>query len=305
MATDYHMIEEALPPPRKPARIWLRWLILFVLVFAAGAASMGYVLTHWPVAARYIAGHELSATGGQDAVFPIVTVPVNPAATAALDTSQQAALDRRVAELEGRIAQIGARANAAAGNADRAEGLLVAFAARRALDRGVALGYIEALLRDRFGRSQPQAVATIIAAGRQPVTLEELQAGLTDAGPVLAGGGPDEGWLDGLRREMSSLVVVRRSNVPSPDPADRLARARRQIEAGHVSSALAEVARMPGRDNAALWIASARRYAAARDALDVIETAALLDPRGDRPVPPAVPEQTPPAPEATAPAPDA
>ena len=36
---------------------------------------------------------------------------------------------------------------------------------------------------------------------------------------------------------------------------------------------------MPGRDNAADWIAKARRYVAARQALDTIETAALLEPR--------------------------
>ena len=39
---------------------------------------------------------------------------------------------------------------------------------------------------------------------------------------------------------------------------------------------------MPGRDKAADWIAAARRYAGARDALDVIETAALLEPRAAR-----------------------
>ncbi|WP_203234584.1 hypothetical protein, partial [Sphingomonas solaris] len=201
------------------------------------------------------------------------------------DPARQAALDQRVASMEARIGQINARANAAVGNADRAEGLLVAFAARRALDRGVALGYIEGLLRDRFGAAQPQAVATIIATARKPVTLEELQAGLSEAGDRLTGGGPDESWLDGMRRELASLVVVRRASLPSPDPADRLARARRQIDAGHVTAALAEVARMPGSDNAADWIAAARRYAAARDALDVIETAALLEPRGVRPPP--------------------
>jgi hypothetical protein len=36
---------------------------------------------------------------------------------------------------------------------------------------------------------------------------------------------------------------------------------------------------MPGRSNAQEWIAAARRYVAARRALDTIETAALLEPR--------------------------
>lgn len=68
--------------------------------------------------------------------------------------------------------------------------------------------------------------------------------------------------------------------------------------------ALAEVARMPARDAAARWIDSARRYVAARNALDAIETAALLTPeaRGTLPEgqplpealvsPDAVPEET-------------
>ena len=129
-----------------------------MLAFAAGAAAMGYALTHWPLAARYIAGAPAATTRDRAAAPPIAapTPAPRPRRSRRVDTAQQAALDRRVAELEARIAQIGARANAAVGNADRAEGLLVAFAARRALDRGVALGYIEALLRDRFG-AQPAA----------------------------------------------------------------------------------------------------------------------------------------------------
>ena len=38
----------------------------------------------------------------------------------------------------------------------------------------VALGFLEALLRERFGQSQPQ-VGTVIMAAREPVTLQELQ----------------------------------------------------------------------------------------------------------------------------------
>ena len=41
--------------------------------------------------------------------------------------------------------------SAAAGSAGRADAMLVAFAARRAIDRGVALGYLEPLLVQRFG----------------------------------------------------------------------------------------------------------------------------------------------------------
>jgi hypothetical protein len=58
--------------------------------------------------------------------------------------------------------------------------------------------------------------------------------------------------------------------------------------------ALAEVLRIPNHPAAAAWITDARRYIAARRALDTIETAALLDPRN----PPAVPLAPVPAPAA-------
>jgi hypothetical protein len=188
-------------------------------------------------------------------------------------------MQRRVAQLEQRITEIDDQSRAAVGNADRAEGLLVAFAARRALDRGVALGYIEGLLRQRFGETQRQAVATIITASRQPVTLEELQDGLKEVGPSLTGGSPRQDWWTALKAELADVVTVRKSGTPSTLPDERLNRATRRLEAGQVDVALAEVLRLPGRDNAQAWIASARRYVAARRALDTIETAALLEPR--------------------------
>ena len=39
------------------------------------------------------------------------------------------------------------------GSAGRADALVIAFAARRAIERGVALGYLEPLLVERFGAS--------------------------------------------------------------------------------------------------------------------------------------------------------
>jgi hypothetical protein len=62
-------------------------------------------------------------------------------------------------------------------------------------------------------------------------------------------------------------------------PSERLQRATRWLDAGEVNVALAEVLRMPGYPAASDWIVKARRYVAARQALDTIETAALLDPR--------------------------
>src|SRR5207248_2163144 len=78
----------------------------------------------------------------------------------------------------------------AEGSAGRADALVVAFAARRAIDRGVALGYLENLLVDRFGAQHQQAVATIITASHQPVRLNDLIAECETLGPDLRRGGP-------------------------------------------------------------------------------------------------------------------
>ena len=78
------------------------------------------------------------------------------------DAPQRVIIDpevsRRVSALEQRMSEIDVQSRSAVGNADRAEGLLVAFAARRALDRGVGLGFLEGLLRQRFGQSQPRGL---------------------------------------------------------------------------------------------------------------------------------------------------
>lgn len=282
MVTEQEAQPYSAPPLQQQPRGGARnALLLGVIAFLGGIAATAYAVHNWRPAADLLTNP-----------MPIIVPPAPQAqqqqpqtsmqaapSLPAVDPMAEAAIDRRVGEIEARLGRIDARANAAEGNADRAEGLLVAFAARRALDRGVQLGYIEGLLRDRFGRTQPDAVQTIIAASRQPATLDGLRTGLADIGPALSSPSPDEDWWEGFKREISGMIVLRKSNTPSPAPADRLARARRALEADHVPEALAEVSRMPGRDKAGQWIADARRYIAAREALDKIETAALLAPR--------------------------
>lgn len=155
---------------------------------------------------------------------------------------------------------------------------MVAFAARRALDRGLNLGFLEDQLRERFGSVQPAAIATIVQAAREPVTLEDLRIGLDGVAPELMTGMASTGWWQSLKRELSNLVVVRKAGTPSPLPVDRVARARRLLDAGQVEAALAEVSRTPGAPRAERWTSAARRYIAARRALDTIESAALFAP---------------------------
>jgi len=266
----------------RPRRSLLSVLLLPGIAFILGIAAMGWLLTKWGAAAAWMGVQPAPAAPPAPATRPAALVAPAKPAPATSDT-QRLVIDpetiRRVNQIEQRIGEIDSQSRTAVGNADRAEGLLVAFAARRALDRGVALGYIEGLLRERFGESQRLPVATIITASRQPVTLEELQEGLQEVGPQLTGVGPGKNWWTALKTEFGGIVTVRKSGTPSTLPAERLRRATRRLEAGQVDVALAEVLRMPGRENAEAWVAHARRYVAARRALDTIETAALLDPR--------------------------
>lgn len=288
MPRDYEPIETEDTPRRSLIRV----LIIAGVAFLGGVIGMGWFLVNYGPSLGIFSADETEAASPESSAAVAAlerqlddTEPGEPGApvgetpdTAEIE-ADRATLARRVAQLEDRIDRIGTRAGAAAGNADRAEGLLVAFAARRALDRGVALGYIEGLLRERFGRSAPEAVARVIAASQQPVTLDGLQSRLTALEPELIGIGEGESWWDATRREFSELFVLRQEGTPSPAPRQRLQRARDKLAVGQVDTALAEVLRLPEREAAEQWIADARRYIAARNALDRIETIALMEPR--------------------------
>lgn len=254
---------------------------------------------------------------GPEAPARIVRVPVpapaTPPSSASLAPEVQAptapsanvaTLAQRLTAMEARLDDVDQRSRAAVGDAGRAEGLLVAVAARRALDAGMPLGYLEGLLRERFGATHAAAVATILSAARQPVTLDELRAGLDALAPSLARASGQGNWWSRLKGELSQLVVVRHAGMPSTVPADRIAHGQRLLDDGHVDGALAEVARLPARNAAADWMAQARRYLAARAALEQVETAALLEPAAPPgPLAPAQPAASaPPAPPAPSPA---
>ena len=194
----------------------------------------------------------------------------------------QGGIDQRVAAMEQRIARLDLQSQAAAGNAARAESLLVTFAARRSIERGVPLGYLADQLRLRFGDAQPNAVRTVIEVSRDPITIDRLVARLDGLAPTLATAPPEEGALGWLSRELGELFVVRREDSPSPEPMRRLERARLFLQSGRAQAAASEVRNLPNAAGAADWIADAERYAAAQRALELLETAALLEPRSLR-----------------------
>ncbi len=195
--------------------------------------------------------------------------PVLPAVTS---------LDQRLAQLETRLARLDLQTEAAAGNAGRAEGLLIAFATRRAIERGADLGYLSDQLRLRFTRAQPAAVEEVLAAARERQTLDGLVAKLDELAPRLAEADPDaNGWLR-FRSEVRELFTIRSERAPRVAPEERIARAKLLLRGGQADAAIAEIEALPGRAAAQDWIAAAQRHARAMRALDLLETTAILEP---------------------------
>ena len=290
MSTNYDTYQPIRARSRGP-------LVIGAIAFIAGLLLAGWVLSRWDAGREWLfGGPETAAPAAVPAQQAAASTPepmIPSESLVAVDPSTAAALGQRVGEIEARIDRVAERANAAGNNAARAEGLLIAFAARRAVDRGLGLGYIEGQLRERFGATQPQAVATIIAASREPITLDELQLGLDDLAPNLTSGTTETGLWPSLQSELTSLVVVRKIGQPSPVPTERLRHARRLLAGGQVEKALVEVARLPGRGKAQNWMAAARRYIVTRRALDVVETSAILTPRAPAAPTPLLPDPPP------------
>ncbi len=192
---------------------------------------------------------------------------------------QTGGIDQRVAAMEQRLTRLDLQSQAAAGNAARAEGMLIAFASRRAIERGQPLGFLEDQLRLRFGDARPNAVQTILAASQDPVTVDQLMVRLDGMANDLTDVPEGEGLWTRFKHEFSQLFAVRTDDTPSPVAERRLERARSNLEIGRVEVAIAEVRAMPNAAAAQDWLVDAERYAAAQRALEVLETAAVLEPR--------------------------
>ena len=250
---------------------WGVRLLIGLLLVMVGAAAATWGLAHYQPAARALG---VVPVQGTMAPRP-VAVPSGPPVVRDPGPDRSAA-SQRIASLESRLARVENATQRAEGSAGRADALVIAFAARRAIDRGVALGYLENLLVSRFGPQHQKAVATIVTASHQPVRLDSLIADYEALGPDLRRGGPEESWWTSFQRELGGLVQVHRADRPSPTADARYNRALQRLNAGEVDQALAETMRLPGAANAGPWVAKARRYIAAHRALDEIESAALL-----------------------------
>lgn len=252
---------------------WTARLLVGLVLLLVGAAAAVWSLGHYQSAARFLGVVQPSRAQAGPTPKPVV---MDAEARATPATPPPQADNARISELEARVGRVEHATERAEGFAGRADALVVAFAARRAIDRGVSLGYLEPLLVDRFGAQHQAAVATIVTASRTPVRLNDLTAEYESLGSALKSGGPEESWWSGFRREFGSIVEVHRANRPAMNADARYNRALQRLSTGDVDQALAETMRLPGASRAGDWTAKARRYIAAHRALDEVESAALL-----------------------------
>jgi hypothetical protein len=253
--------------PTRTGPSWSNRLLIAVALILVGAAATAWALARYDQAARML--------GVAPAPQPVrLVAPANGPPPNA--EPREAVSDAQLASLEARLARVENATQRVEGSAGRADALLVAFAARRAIDRGVALGYLETLLIDRFHNAHAAAVSTIITGSHAPVSLAELTVDYEKLGPDLRAGGSGEGLWTSIRREFSELVEIRHASRPSLKPEARYNRALDLVRRGEVDAALAETMRLPGASRASAWANKARRYVAVQRALDEVESAALL-----------------------------
>ena len=246
--------ELELPPVTSPRRSARFVLLIALLGFIIGGGAVGW----------------LAHTGA------LWSIPDN-SSPATVNGPQPITLppDARVAALEARLTRIEQQSAASEGNTAHAEALLVAFAARRALERGAPLGLLEGQLQQRFGANHGDAVAAIITAARYPVTLGSLSTQLDALAPQFRSNTENTSDWSHLKQQLSNLFVLRRERHDTPDPASLLAQVRANLDAGNLGKAMAAMEAMPKAERASAWIAAVRRLDAGQKALDVIENAAL------------------------------
>lgn len=256
---------------------WSARLLIGLVLILVGAGAATWGLARYQPAARFLGVAPAPPRPAHAAL--IANPPPTPAPATQVSSAQD---DTRIADLETRVARVENATARAEGSAGRADALVVAFAARRAIDRGVALGFLENLLVARFGAQHQQAVGTIITGSHQPVRLDDLIAEYDGIGPDLRRGGPQDSWWTNFKREFGSLVELHSATRPAANADARYVRAQQRLASGDVDQALAETMRLPGAARAGDWISKARRYIMVHRALDEIESAALM-PAPNRP----------------------
>ena len=257
--------------PRR-SRAFAVLVAALLLVIALGVAVLTLRMGYWHLDLPFANRAETAVPAASSSQSSALAQQAELAARTSAGIAQDS---ERIAALEQRIETLSRAAEAAAGNATHAESIMIAAAARRAVERGEPLGYLANQLRLRFAVAQPDAVERVIAAAAHPVTLSYLAAELERLAPTLKGAPAQSGW-SWVRRETGDLFTIRRNDRLSPDPEARLQRARLYLANGRVDMAVGEINQLPGRAAARTWLGQARDYQIATRALDAIEASAVI-----------------------------
>lgn len=259
------------PDPSPPTKSGLKLRHIVILLFLAFVGGVG--MTAW-IASQYGLAGWRNASVAIPKSAPVIAT--KPAPTVALPAPQPMPVVAPPAPVDGAAGGAGDGAATAIDTTNRSEAMMIAFAARRAIEGGTSLGNIAGQLQQRFGASAPDAVQNIIAGAQQPVTLSGLQSEFDGFDDKLANASVDAGIWVNMQRELSQLFVLRRGTMPRNSPVMRLDRARQMVNSGDITGAVNQVAPMPGAAVAANWLQRAQRYIATENALNVIERAALV-----------------------------
>ena len=271
----------------KPKRPLWTLLALPLVAFLAGLAAMGWLLANWSNAATFLG---VAAAPPPAAVEPEpqpMTVEREPAAATPAEpqSGERLVIDpettRRVNRLEERLALLDLQSRTAVGNADRAEGLLVAFAARRAIDREWRGLYrdLAAALRRTPSRRRWRPFSRRPAAGDGAEPPESSSRRSRPIFPAAAQGQTCVGVQD---RDGRPRHHQAREYAPTRPPSACAAPAR-AWNRDRSRWALLEVLRLRPRA-ADPWIADARRLRPSHRALDGWRAAACSS-RGRRCLP--------------------
>jgi hypothetical protein len=173
----------------------------------------------------------------------------------------------------------------------QAEALLLVLNARRAIEAGKPLGDLTTRLQVTFGQTQPQALATINSAAREPLSNATLLEDFDAIAPRLSQ--PTGTAWDRARYELATLFVLRRADAKPTALAARVNRAREALMLGDIAAAARTVKALPAREAAYGWLAEANRAIAVRQALDALDRSAALAVPPPPPVlvPPMAPEE--------------
>ncbi len=274
------MIDPASPyiHPRRSRRPMLLALAVALLIGGAiGAWIADHSQGRWPFGARSapVVARVTPAAPVAPPTMVVASGPTQPRTASQLEAKDGATAER-LAVIEDRIARLDTAIAMRTINEDRAEGLVIALAVRRAMERGLPLGDLAPQLRLQFADAHPDAVATIVAASSSGRSEAQLARRLQALERVSLQP-PARGAAQRISDFFGRLIVLRPAGSPSTLPTARYDEARAALADRNYEAAIASVNALPGASDPRVqaWLADARRQAQLERALDVVEAAAL------------------------------